>query len=58
MIEAMAFPPLFCHEYNAFLAAQRPAAQALGHFRVAVIILAGILKPHFNVFPRSLGQVA
>jgi hypothetical protein len=39
-------------------AAQRLVAQALGHVRFVFTILAGILKPHSNVFSLSLGQVA
>jgi hypothetical protein len=38
--------------------AQRLVAQALGHFRLVAVILAGIPKPHSNVRSRSLGQVA
>jgi hypothetical protein len=38
-------------------AAQRLAAQPLGHFRFVVTILAGFLKSHSSVFPLSLGQV-
>jgi hypothetical protein len=40
------------------LRAQRLVAQALGHFRLVAVILAGNLKPHSNVFSLSLGQVA
>jgi hypothetical protein len=40
------------------LCAQRLVAQALGHFRLVVIILAGNQKPHSNVFSLSIGQVA
>jgi hypothetical protein len=40
------------------LSAQRLVAQALGHFRFVVTILAGIPKPQFNVLSWSLGQVA
>jgi hypothetical protein len=40
------------------LATQRLVAQALGHFRCVVTILTGNLKPSFNVFSLSLGQVA
>jgi hypothetical protein len=39
------------------LEAQRLAAQPLGHFRHVVTILAGNLKPQFNVRSLSLGQV-
>jgi hypothetical protein len=38
-------------------AAQRLAAQPLGHFRVLVTILAGKYKSKINVFSLSLGQV-
>ena len=38
-------------------AAQRLAAQPLGHFRFSVTILAGILKLQLNVFSLSVGQV-
>jgi hypothetical protein len=37
--------------------AQRLAAQPLGRFRYVVTILAGNLKPQFNVLSLSLGQV-
>jgi len=33
-------------------------AQALGHIQLVAVILAGISKPHSNVFSQSLGQVA
>jgi hypothetical protein len=39
------------------LAAQRLAAQPLGHTRYIVTILAGFLKSHFGVHSLSLGQV-
>jgi hypothetical protein len=38
-------------------AAQRLAAQSLGHFRFVVDILAGMLKSQFGVRSLSLGQL-
>jgi hypothetical protein len=38
--------------------AQRLVAQAHGHFRIVVTILAGFLQSHFGVFSLSLGHVA
>jgi hypothetical protein len=40
------------------IAAQRLAAQRLGHDRLVVTILAGNQKSQFNVFSPSLGQVS
>jgi hypothetical protein len=45
-------------EFGLFSNAQRLVAQALGLVRLEGSILAGILKPHSNVFSWSLGQVA
>jgi hypothetical protein len=50
--------PLSCFAVFEHVIAQRLAAQPLGHIRVAVTILTGILKSHFNVLSLSLGQVA
>jgi hypothetical protein len=46
------------YELPLSLFAQRLVAQALGHVRLVAVILAGIQKPHSNVRPESLGQVA
>jgi len=43
----MAFLLLFCHKYNAFLAAQRFGAQALDQTVPATILL-GMIKTDFN----------
>jgi len=45
-------------KHHCVIAAQRLVAQALGHVRFVASILAGIIKPHSNVFSRSIGQVA